>query len=140
MLWKLRVRALVVLLPTLAGCGVRPVTGGTKGVLRYDGKLLSDIQVTVYQVAGGHTEPIGFGVTVNDGSFQLVQTGAADHCDFRPDNIVAHSNRPARRRGLPHRTLTPKRRRWWSRGRPATRASISKLRYRRAPNAHPVER
>ncbi len=76
MLWKLRVLALVVLLPTLAGCGVRPVTGGTKGVLRYDGKLLSDIQVTVYQVAGGHTEPIGFGVTVNDGSFQLVQTGA----------------------------------------------------------------
>lgn len=58
---------------TLAGCGARPVTGGTKGVLLYAGKSLSDIQVTVYQLEGASPKLVGFGVTANDGSFHLMR-------------------------------------------------------------------
>ena len=77
MLLRSRIMALVMVAAALAGCGVRPVTGGTKGVLRCAGKLLSDIQVTVYQVDGSSTQPIGFGVTTNDGSFRLVKNNAS---------------------------------------------------------------
>jgi hypothetical protein len=77
MLPRSRFVALVVVAAALAGCGVRPVTGGTKGVLRCAGKLRSDIQVTVHQVDGNSTQPIGFGVTTNDGSFRLVKTNAS---------------------------------------------------------------
>jgi hypothetical protein len=77
MLPKSRIMALLVVAAALPGCGVRPVTGGTKGVLRYGGKLLGDIQVTVHQVDGSSTQPIGFGVTANDGSFRLVKNGAS---------------------------------------------------------------
>jgi hypothetical protein len=76
MQWKLRVLTLVGLALAQAGCGSRSVTGGTEGVLRYHGKLLGDIQVTVYQVEGSHFEPIGFGITASDGSFHLVKNGA----------------------------------------------------------------
>lgn len=69
--------ALVVVASTLAGCGARPVTGGTKGVLRYAGKSLSDIQVTIYQLEGGSPKLVGFGVTANDGSFRLMRNLAS---------------------------------------------------------------
>ncbi len=68
--------AMVVLAAALAGCGVRPITGGTKGVLRVDGKFVSDLQVTVHQLAGGSLHAVGFGVTANDGSFRLVKNNA----------------------------------------------------------------
>jgi hypothetical protein len=77
MLHRSRFLALVLIAAALPGCGVRPVTGGTKGVLRYGGKLLGDIQVTVHQVDGNSTQPIGFGVTANDGSFRLVKNNAS---------------------------------------------------------------
>ena len=67
----------VILATTLPGCGgPQPVTGGTPGTLRVGSELLSDFQVTIHQVEGTTTEPIGFGVTGADGSFQLVTNGA----------------------------------------------------------------
>ena len=70
--------ALVVALMTFwSGCGgVEPVTGGTTGTLHVGRELLSDIQVTIHRVEGGSTEPIGFGVTRFDGSFELMTNGA----------------------------------------------------------------
>ncbi len=61
----------------MPGCGgAHPVVGGTRGVLRMGDELTSDIQVTVHQVDGDATRPVGFGVTALDGSFELVTNGA----------------------------------------------------------------
>jgi hypothetical protein len=65
-----------LLVAFLPGCGERSVTGGTPGVLRYRGDLLSDIRVTVHRLDGRSMQPIGFGVTGADGSFELVTNGA----------------------------------------------------------------
>lgn len=65
-----------IALTAISGCGVRGVSGGTKGTLRSGGELLSEIQVTVYRVEGDSKSPVGFGVTAPDGSFQLVTNGA----------------------------------------------------------------
>jgi uncharacterized iron-regulated membrane protein len=69
--------AAAMLLALVAGCGPRPVAGGTKGTLQAAGQMLSDIQVTVHKVEAGAPEPIGFAVTAADGSFELVTNGAA---------------------------------------------------------------
>jgi hypothetical protein len=61
---------------TLPGCGAHAVTGGTPGILHFEGKPLTDIQVTVHLLEGSTTHPVGFGVTVRDGSFKLVKNGA----------------------------------------------------------------
>ncbi len=66
----------VACLLSLAGCGPRAVTGGTPGTLTYRGEQRSDIQVTAYQVEGSQLEQVGFSVTANDGTFQLVTNGA----------------------------------------------------------------
>ena len=67
----------VALMIVLLGCGgVKPVTGGTSGTLHVGRELLSDIQVTIHRVEGSSTEPIGFGVTGFDGSFELMTNGA----------------------------------------------------------------
>lgn len=76
MLPGMRLGPLLLLAAALPGCGARPVTGGTAGVLHFGGKSTSDIQVTVHEVVGGTTQPIGFGVTLLDGSFHLVTNGA----------------------------------------------------------------
>ena len=68
----------------LAGCGVRPVTGGTKGTLRASGAPLGEVQVTVHQVAGSAIQPVGFGVSSRDGSFALVTNGAAGPLHLAP--------------------------------------------------------
>jgi hypothetical protein len=66
-----------ILAVSLPGCGgPQPVTGGTPGTLRVGGELLSDFQVTIHEVAGTTTQPIGFGVTGADGSFLLMTNGA----------------------------------------------------------------
>jgi hypothetical protein len=70
------VLAMLPMAVLIAGCGTRSVPGGTKGVLRFDGELLSEIQVVVHQVDGASWRPVGFGVTKNDGSFELVTNGA----------------------------------------------------------------
>jgi hypothetical protein len=69
--------ALAALAAALLGCGVRPVTGGTKGVLRSGGAPLGDIQVTVHEADGSAWRAVGFGVTAADGTFELVTNGAA---------------------------------------------------------------
>ncbi len=67
----------VILAATSSGCGgPQPVTGGTPGTLRVGSELLSDFQVTIHQVEGTTTEPVGFGLTGADGSFQLMTNGA----------------------------------------------------------------
>ena len=76
MLGHLRFGSLILMLALIPGCGVQSVAGGTKGILRFDGQLLTDIRVEIYQVDGGSLRPIGFGVTTTDGSFQLVTNGA----------------------------------------------------------------
>ena len=74
-----RVMLLMLMLTTSAalGCrGVKPVVGGTEGILRVDDEYVSDIQVTVHEVDGSSFQAIGFGVTDNDGIFRLVTNGA----------------------------------------------------------------
>lgn len=57
----------------LIGCGgVKPVTGGTNGVLHSGAAMLSEIQITVHQVEGEQFKPVGFAVPQADGTFQLV--------------------------------------------------------------------
>ena len=68
----------------LAGCGPRPVTGGTTGTLRAGGELLGEIQVNVHKLEGSTLKLIGFGVTREDGTFQLVQPGAAGNLWLNP--------------------------------------------------------
>lgn len=70
------VLAAVVVLVSLPGCGPRPVQGGTAGHLLSAGNPLPDVRVTVFQGEGSAYTPLGFGVTTNDGSFQLFQNQA----------------------------------------------------------------
>jgi hypothetical protein len=67
---------LAVLAVALSGCGVQPVAGGTKGVLRSGAVRPSDIQVTVHRLEGGVWKAVGFGITASDGTFELVTPGA----------------------------------------------------------------
>ncbi len=70
----------------LPGCGrvAKPVTGGTAGVLHAGVAMLSDIQVTVHQVEGSSSKPIGFGVVGVDGSFQLALNEAKGPLTLAP--------------------------------------------------------
>jgi hypothetical protein len=65
-----------LLVAFVPGCGARTVAGGTPGVLHYRGDLVSDIRVTVHRVDGSSMQPIGFGITAADGTFELVTNGA----------------------------------------------------------------
>ena len=61
----------------LAGCGgVKPVTGGTRGILHSGTDTFSEMQVTVHQIEGSEIHPIGFAVTKSDGAFELVSNDA----------------------------------------------------------------
>ncbi len=60
----------------LPGCGVRPATGGTKGVLHAGAEPLGDIQLIVYQMDSGVWRQVGFGITGPDGEFELLTPGA----------------------------------------------------------------
>lgn len=76
---------LLILATSVLGCGgVKPVTGGTAGVLHSGSEKLSDIQITVHQVEGGSSKPIGFGIAGLDGSFQLVTDGAKGPLHLTP--------------------------------------------------------
>ena len=71
-----RISAILLILATLSGCGVKSVTGGTGGTLRVGGEWFSDIQVTIHHVDGSLTRTLGFGVTDAKGAFKLLKTGA----------------------------------------------------------------
>jgi hypothetical protein len=74
---RLEIAVLLVLTASLSGCGgVKPVTGGTPGLLHSGSTLLSDTQVTVHKIEGGVSTSIGFGVAGPDGSFELVTNEA----------------------------------------------------------------
>jgi hypothetical protein len=75
---------LVLLALLLAGCGPRPVTGGTAGTIRIGGAPMSEVQVTVHQPVGSGWEAVGFGVAATDGSFELVTSGAAGPLALAP--------------------------------------------------------
>ncbi len=66
----------LVALLTGAGCGVRPVTGGTPGRLLSGGTPVAEMQIAVFQDDGSGWQQIGFGVTAGDGSFALVKNQA----------------------------------------------------------------
>ncbi|MBS0206454.1 MAG: hypothetical protein JSS49_26500 [Planctomycetes bacterium] len=69
--------SIIAILVTVAGCGrPRGVTGGTEGVLHAGGERLADIQLTILEVEGSTTKPIGFAQTRADGTFRLVTDGA----------------------------------------------------------------
>ena len=67
---------LSLIVVALPGCGVRPATGGTKGVLRTGAEALGDIQLTVHQMDSGVWRQVGFGITGPDGEFELLAPGA----------------------------------------------------------------
>lgn len=67
---------LLPVLFVLSGCGANPVAGGTKGRLQAGTAGLGDIQLTVHHSERGNWQPIGFGVTDDQGKFELVQNRA----------------------------------------------------------------
>ncbi len=70
----------------LSGCGVEPVTGGTRGSLSTDGNPLSDVQINLFRNDKGELRPVGFAVSTTDGSFELVTNGAKGPLDLEPGN------------------------------------------------------
>lgn len=61
----------------LSGCGVKGISGGTKGSISTGGVPLSEMQITAYKVVENESyEAIGFGITDSDGVFELVTNGA----------------------------------------------------------------
>jgi hypothetical protein len=66
----------ICLMLATCGCGPRPVTGGTPGLLTANGDAISEVQVTIHQQNGAAWQPIGFADTTTDGSFALVENQA----------------------------------------------------------------
>lgn len=81
-----RVSTLVLALTMLALNGCRPsaVSGGTKGKLTTDGQPLGEVQISVYRNADGTREKIGFAITADDGTFELVTNGAQESLNLTP--------------------------------------------------------
>jgi hypothetical protein len=76
MIHRINSAAALIGLLSLAGCTVHSVAGGTTGQLQIGDEPMSEIQITVYRVAGGEPEPIGLAVSNTDGEFQLLTNGA----------------------------------------------------------------
>ena len=81
------VRSLTVLFAMIAGCSPGPITGGTSGVLRTDGNPLADVQITIYSTTN-EDEPLGYGVTSGDGTFELVKRDSTGPLDLEPGPYV----------------------------------------------------
>ena len=78
-------------------------------------------QVTVHELEGGSTHPVGFGVTTRDGSFKLVKNGATGPLWLSPGAILLHAAiRGQSRCEFRSNTPSPIRRRSRSPGPPAT--------------------
>lgn len=90
MMFRLRFLLMVISLDCLAGCGSAtvPAEGGTSGTLKFGADAISDIVVTVHQGNSGQLIPIGFGTTMQDGSFFLYQTGATGPSWLEPGDYV----------------------------------------------------
>jgi hypothetical protein len=62
------------------------VVGGTRGVLRRAGTGLREVQIHVHRA--GETEPIGFGVSTEGGTFALYQPGARGPLHLTPGDYA----------------------------------------------------
>jgi hypothetical protein len=67
--------ALCIFVGLSTGCRDRPVKEGTQGVLRFHDEPVGDIRVTVNRVERKGVQPVGYGVTAADGTFQLMTHG-----------------------------------------------------------------
>jgi hypothetical protein len=76
----------LAMLFTVSGCGTRPVSGGTPGVLTTDGNPIPDVQLTVYPAGSGQCE--GSAVTRSDGTFELVTPGASGPLELDAGSYV----------------------------------------------------
>ncbi len=65
-----------------------PAKGGTSGTLKFGADVTSDIVVTVHQSIGGQFSPVGFGTTIQDGSFILYNAGATEPFWLEPSDYV----------------------------------------------------
>ncbi len=81
---KLSAIALVASLIALAGCGPRPISGGTQGTLCAEDGALGEVQLTVYEAEGDGWRTIGFADTNADGTFELVTVGAKERLVLSP--------------------------------------------------------
>lgn len=69
----------------IAGCDrVRPVTGGTPGVLHIPEQVASDLQLNVFREDGGAWQEIGFGTTRDGGRFELLLPKGAGPLRLEP--------------------------------------------------------
>jgi hypothetical protein len=76
---------LLAVLALFAGCGrVRPVTGGTPGVLQVPDQVASDLQLTLFREQAGSWQPIGFATTREGGRFELLLPGATGPLRLEP--------------------------------------------------------
>jgi hypothetical protein len=70
----------------LVGCSeqVRPITGGTPGVLRAKDGGLAEVQVSIHQHEGGGWRRLGFADTRADGAFTLIAADATAPLELSP--------------------------------------------------------
>ncbi len=78
----------MLLSATLPGCGgPHPVAGGTSGIVTIEEEPVLDMQVVVYSAVT--QELIGFGITGDDGRFELVLSGASGPVTLEPGRYAA---------------------------------------------------
>ncbi len=86
MIRKYRLTLIPLLLAAIVGCGrvetVPDTTGGTSGKIHNGREPLVGIQVTVHQVDGDSTEPVGVAASRLDGSFELATMDGTCACQL----------------------------------------------------------
>ena len=86
MIPEFRLTLIPLLLTAIVGCGrvetVPDTSGGTTGKIHNGREPLVGIQVTVYQVDGDSTEPIGVAASRLDGSFELATMDGTCACQL----------------------------------------------------------
>jgi hypothetical protein len=86
MIPEFRLTLIPLLLAAIVGCGrvetVPDTSGGTTGKIHNGREPLVGIQVTVYQVDGDSTEPIGVAASRLDGSFELATMDGTCACQL----------------------------------------------------------
>lgn len=65
---------LIIVCKLFAGCGPKPVPGGTEGVVHVGATTLPDILVRVFPADSA--DAVGFGITESDGAFELRKPNA----------------------------------------------------------------
>lgn len=86
-----------------------PATGGTSGTLKFGDQVTSDIVITIHKKSNGAFEPIGFGTTQSDGTFELYKPGAAEPLYLEPGDYCGTLESVGPPVRLPKEYLTPAR-------------------------------